>query len=33
VIYTPEELALMVKEERPFIVRALEEGVVLHETA
>jgi predicted nucleotidyltransferase len=32
-IYTPEELALMVQEERPFIVRALEEGVVLHETA
>jgi len=32
-IYTPEELALMVKEERPFLVRALEEGVVLHETA
>ena len=32
-IYTPEEFAQMVEEERPLIVRALEEGIVLHETA
>jgi uncharacterized protein len=32
-IYTPEEFALLVEEERPFIVRALEEGVLLHEAA
>jgi predicted nucleotidyltransferase len=32
-IYTPEEFAQMVAEERPLIMRALEEGVVLHETA
>ena len=32
-IYTPEEFAQMVAEERPLISRALEEGVVLHETA
>jgi len=31
-IYTPEEFARMVAEERPLITRALEEGVVLHET-
>ena len=32
-IYTPEEFARMVAEERPLITQALEEGVVLHETA
>jgi predicted nucleotidyltransferase len=32
-IYTPDEFARMVAEERPLISRALEEGVVLHETA
>ena len=32
-IYTPEEFARLVAEERPLISRALEEGVVLHETA
>src|SRR5262249_9098276 len=32
-IYTPEEFAEMVAEERPLITRALEEGVILHETA
>jgi predicted nucleotidyltransferase len=32
-IYTPEEFARMVAEERPLISQALEEGVVLHETA
>ena len=31
-IYTPEEFARMVAEERPLITQALEEGVVLHET-
>lgn len=31
--YTPEEFARMVEEERPLISRALEEGVVPHETA
>ena len=30
-IYTPEEFAHMVAEERPLIARALEEGVVVHE--
>jgi predicted nucleotidyltransferase len=30
-IYTPEEFAQMVEEERPLITRALEEGVVLYE--
>jgi predicted nucleotidyltransferase len=30
-IYTSEEFAEMVAEERPLIARALEEGVVLHE--
>jgi predicted nucleotidyltransferase len=30
-IYTPDEFAVMVDEERPLITRALEEGVVLHE--
>jgi predicted nucleotidyltransferase len=32
-VYTPDEFAQMVEEERPLIMRALEEGVVLHETA
>lgn len=32
-IYTPEEFALMVAEERPLITQALAEGVVLYETA
>jgi predicted nucleotidyltransferase len=32
-IYTPEEFARMVEEERPLIIRALEEGVVLYEAA
>ena len=32
-IYTPEEFAQMVAEERPLVSQALEEGVVLHETA
>jgi predicted nucleotidyltransferase len=32
-IYTPEEFARMVAEERPLISRALGEGVVLHEPA
>src|SRR5712692_4738785 len=31
-IYTPEEFGQMVAEERPLVSRALEEGVVLHET-
>lgn len=30
-IYTPEELERMVAEQRPIVVRALGEGVVLHE--
>jgi len=30
-VYTPEELAQMVAEERGFICRALEEGVVIYE--
>ncbi|HUG36847.1 MAG TPA: nucleotidyltransferase domain-containing protein [Candidatus Limnocylindrales bacterium] len=32
-IYTPEEFASMVAEERPLISQALQAGVVLHETA
>jgi predicted nucleotidyltransferase len=32
-IYTPDEFARMVAEERPLIMRALEQGVVLHEAA
>lgn len=32
-IYTPEEFAQMVAEERPLISRALEEGVILYEAA
>jgi predicted nucleotidyltransferase len=31
-IYTPEEFARMVAEERPLITQALAEGVVLYET-
>lgn len=30
-VYTPEELAQMIGEERGFICRALEEGVVIYE--
>lgn len=30
-VYTPEELARLVEEERGFICRALEEGVVIYE--
>ena len=32
-VYTPEEFAQMVAEERPLIIEALKEGVVLHEAA
>jgi hypothetical protein len=32
-IYTHEEFAALVEEERPLIVQALAEGVVLHEAA
>lgn len=32
-IYTPAELERMIAQENPFILRALEEGVVLHEAA
>jgi predicted nucleotidyltransferase len=32
-VYTPEEFARMVEDERPLITRALEEGVVLYEAA
>jgi predicted nucleotidyltransferase len=32
-IYTPEEFAQMLAEERPLIRQALEEGVILHEAA
>jgi predicted nucleotidyltransferase len=32
-IYTPDEFAQMVDEERPLIVQALADGVVLHEAA
>ena len=30
-VYTPAELAAMIKERRPFIEQALEEGKVLYE--
>lgn len=32
-IYTPDEFAQMLAEERPLIVQALADGVVLHEAA
>jgi predicted nucleotidyltransferase len=32
-IYTPEEFERLVAEERPLVLEALREGIVLHETA
>jgi predicted nucleotidyltransferase len=32
-IYTPEELEQMLADDNPFVVRAVREGVVLHEAA